>query len=176
MKGETAQSVANGHNNITDLKVYLVKGQSSFISSINLLLSTDYYNNITLLIDETKKILAYFFLLNNKYFLQFFMKTMLHFCFPCRMFARRGTAVSLEGLNRVELTSKLQHVNYKCFINQTLCISSNCCPRSQEINFSSIKKLFISKMHVLSSHTSIFLQEIIVFKTSGQWGKFIDIA
>lgn len=61
MKGETAQSVANGHKNVTDLEVYLVKGQSSFISSINLLLSTDYYNNITLLIDETKKILAYFF-------------------------------------------------------------------------------------------------------------------
>lgn len=54
MKGETAQSVANGHNNVTDLEVYLVKGQSSFISSINSLLSTDYYN-ITLLIDETKK-------------------------------------------------------------------------------------------------------------------------
>lgn len=175
MKGETAQYVANGHNNVTDLKVYLVKGQSSFISSINLLLSTDYYNNITLLIDETKNILAYFFLLNNKYFLQFFMKTMLHFCFPCRIFARRGTAVSLEGLNRVEFTSKLQQVNYKCFINQTLFICSNCCSSSQEINFSAIKKMFIFKIHVLSSHTSIFLQEIIVFNTSGQCGKFINI-
>lgn len=27
MKGETAQSVANGHNNVTDLEVYLVKGK-----------------------------------------------------------------------------------------------------------------------------------------------------
>ena len=26
MKGDTAQSVANGHNNVTDLEVYLVKG------------------------------------------------------------------------------------------------------------------------------------------------------
>lgn len=26
MKGETAKSVANGHNNVTDLEVYLVKG------------------------------------------------------------------------------------------------------------------------------------------------------
>lgn len=37
MKGETGQSVANGHNNVTDLENYLVKGQSSFISTINLL-------------------------------------------------------------------------------------------------------------------------------------------
>lgn len=26
MKGETSKSVANGHNNVTDLEVYLVKG------------------------------------------------------------------------------------------------------------------------------------------------------
>lgn len=44
MKGETAQSVANGHNNVIDLEVYHVKGQKFFLQVIIVMLENNLPN------------------------------------------------------------------------------------------------------------------------------------